>query len=45
MYRRVSLYETQDIRVAFFLGMVLYSALTLEQATTLIDEWYALKKN
>ena len=44
-YRGVALYETVDIRVAFFLGATLYSAPTLEKATACIDEWYDLKKN
>ena len=44
-YRGISLYETLDIRVAFFLGAQLYSAPTLEKATACIDEWYALKTN
>jgi hypothetical protein len=44
-YRGISLYETLDIRVAFFLGAQLYSAPTLEKATACIDEWLELKQN
>jgi hypothetical protein len=44
-YRGISLYETLDIRVAFFLGAQLYFAPTLEKATACIDEWFALNKN
>jgi hypothetical protein len=44
-YRGIALYETLDTRVAFFLGITLYSAPTLEKATACIDEWYDTKKN
>ena len=44
-YRGIALYETLDIRVAFFLGAQLYSAPTLEKATACIDEWFKLKQN
>jgi len=44
-YRGVELYETADRRIGFCLGILCYSAITLEQATTYIDGWYDLKKN